>query len=163
EPADRYQTAAALADDLRRFLDDRSIVARRARLPEQAWRWCRRNPAGAGLLAALLALLLLASGGGGGLGGARGAGGRGGGGGAAGGGAAARGGAAHGGRDGRGAGRDFPQGVPLRRVPRAVGAGPTAAGRRRTGRPARAGEEGPGRHGPGRASGRRPTAGVNRG
>jgi serine/threonine-protein kinase len=64
EPADRYPTAGALADDLRRFLDDRSILGRRVSLPEQAWRWCRRNPAGAGLVAALLALLLLATGGG---------------------------------------------------------------------------------------------------
>jgi serine/threonine-protein kinase len=64
DPAERYQTAAALAEDLRRFLDDRSIVARRPRLPEHTWRWCRRNPTTAGLLGALLALLLLATGGG---------------------------------------------------------------------------------------------------
>jgi serine/threonine-protein kinase len=62
EPADRYQTAAALAEDLRRFLDDRSILARRVSLAEQAWRWCRRNPSTAGLLAALLALLLVVTG-----------------------------------------------------------------------------------------------------
>jgi tetratricopeptide (TPR) repeat protein len=64
DPGDRYQTAAALADDLRRFLDDRSIVARRTSLPEQAWRWCRRNPTMAALVAAVLALLLVATGGG---------------------------------------------------------------------------------------------------
>jgi tetratricopeptide (TPR) repeat protein len=64
DPADRYQKAGALAEDLRRFLDDRGILARRAGLLEQGWRLCRRNPAGAGLVAALLALLLLASGGG---------------------------------------------------------------------------------------------------
>jgi serine/threonine-protein kinase len=64
DPADRYPTAGALADDLRRFLDDRSIVARRVRLPERTWRWCRRNPTMAGLLAALLVLALLATGGG---------------------------------------------------------------------------------------------------
>jgi hypothetical protein len=64
DPPERYPTAAALAEDLRRFLDDRSIVARRASLAEQGWRWCRRNPAGAGLAAALLALLLVATGGG---------------------------------------------------------------------------------------------------
>jgi serine/threonine-protein kinase len=64
DPADRYQTAQALADDLRRFLDDRPIVARRISPPEQVWRWCRRNPTTAALVAALLALLLLATGGG---------------------------------------------------------------------------------------------------
>src|SRR5262249_14925091 len=63
EPADRYPTAGALADDLRRFLDDRSILARRVSLPEHAWRWCRRHPAVAGLAAALLALVLLVTGG----------------------------------------------------------------------------------------------------
>src|SRR5262249_4529169 len=60
EPSDRYQTAAALAEDLRRFLDDRPITARRRRLPEQVWRWGVRNPA----TAALLALVALAAGGG---------------------------------------------------------------------------------------------------
>jgi serine/threonine-protein kinase len=64
DPADRYQTAAALAEDLRRFLDDQPILARRISLPEHAWRWCRRHPTGAALVAALLALFLLASGGG---------------------------------------------------------------------------------------------------
>jgi serine/threonine protein kinase len=64
DPGDRYQTAAALAEDLRRFLEDRSIVARRASFAEEVWRWCRRNPTTAGLVAALLALLLLATGGG---------------------------------------------------------------------------------------------------
>jgi serine/threonine protein kinase/Tfp pilus assembly protein PilF len=64
DPADRYQTPGALADDLRRFLDDRPIRARRLHLPEQAWRWCRRNPTIAALLAALIALVGLAIGGG---------------------------------------------------------------------------------------------------
>jgi serine/threonine-protein kinase len=64
EPADRYQTAGALAEDLRRFLDDRSVVARRVRLPERAWRWCRRNPTTAALVAgSLLLAMALAFGG----------------------------------------------------------------------------------------------------
>jgi hypothetical protein len=64
DPADRYQTPGALADDLRRFLDDRPIQARRISLPEQAWRWSRRNPTMAVLLAALIALAGSAAGGG---------------------------------------------------------------------------------------------------
>jgi tetratricopeptide (TPR) repeat protein len=43
EPAHRYATAGELADDLRAFLDDRSIRARRASAPERLVRWCRRN------------------------------------------------------------------------------------------------------------------------
>ena len=58
EPADRYQTAAALASDLNRFLEDRPIAARRLGPLGVAWRWCRRNPAVASLLW-LLALLLI--------------------------------------------------------------------------------------------------------
>jgi WD40 repeat protein/serine/threonine protein kinase len=58
DPAGRYPTAQALADDLRRFLDDKPIRARRASASEYAWRWCRRNPALA-LLAAAVAVLLV--------------------------------------------------------------------------------------------------------
>src|SRR5206468_3750704 len=54
-----YQTAAEMAEDLRRVLSDRPIRARRQRLTEQAWRWARRNPAPAGLGAAV-ALLMVA-------------------------------------------------------------------------------------------------------
>ena len=43
EPAKRYSTALALADDLQRFRDGRTILARRASELERAWRWCRRN------------------------------------------------------------------------------------------------------------------------
>jgi tetratricopeptide (TPR) repeat protein/tRNA A-37 threonylcarbamoyl transferase component Bud32 len=59
DPERRYQTAAELADDLRRFLDDRPILARRAGAAEQLWRWCRRNRLVAGLSAAAVALLAL--------------------------------------------------------------------------------------------------------
>jgi WD40 repeat protein/serine/threonine protein kinase/tetratricopeptide (TPR) repeat protein len=44
DPSARYATARALAEDLRRFLGDRPIQARRASLRERSWRWCRRNP-----------------------------------------------------------------------------------------------------------------------
>jgi serine/threonine protein kinase/Flp pilus assembly protein TadD len=60
----RYGAARELAEDLRRFLDGREIRARRLSPPEQAWRWCRRNPAQAALGAAVLALVALAVGGG---------------------------------------------------------------------------------------------------
>jgi tetratricopeptide (TPR) repeat protein len=56
EPAERYPMADALAEDLRRFLLDRPILARRAGPLERAWRWCRRNRAVAVLLAAALVL-----------------------------------------------------------------------------------------------------------
>lgn len=53
EPAQRYGSAAALGDDLKRFLEDRPILARRASLRERSWRWCRRNPLVAALGAAV--------------------------------------------------------------------------------------------------------------
>lgn len=58
EPGHRYHSAANLADDLGRFLENRPITARRASTAEQVWRWCRRNRAVASLTAAVLALLL---------------------------------------------------------------------------------------------------------
>ena len=45
EPAERYATAEQMAEDLGRFLADKPVLARRASPTEQAWRWCRRNPA----------------------------------------------------------------------------------------------------------------------
>jgi serine/threonine protein kinase/WD40 repeat protein/Flp pilus assembly protein TadD len=64
EPADRYSTAEKLAEDLRRFLENRPILARRSPWHERAWRWIRRNPAVAALSGSLgLLLLVLAIGG----------------------------------------------------------------------------------------------------
>jgi serine/threonine protein kinase/WD40 repeat protein/tetratricopeptide (TPR) repeat protein len=58
EPHDRYATADALSDDLRRFLADRPIHARRATWPELIMRWRRRNPALAAALVAVFVLLI---------------------------------------------------------------------------------------------------------
>ena len=65
DPAHRYQTAAELAADLRRFLEDRPILARRATVTDRLWRWSRRNPALAitsGLAISLLLLVAVVSG-----------------------------------------------------------------------------------------------------
>jgi eukaryotic-like serine/threonine-protein kinase len=59
EPRERYASAEAVAEDLRRFLADRPIKARRATAREHLWRWCRRNPAVAALLGAVATALLL--------------------------------------------------------------------------------------------------------
>jgi WD40 repeat protein/serine/threonine protein kinase len=58
-PAERYASAAAMAEDLRRFLADRTILARRSSRRERLWRWCRRNPAIAALVSAVAALLVV--------------------------------------------------------------------------------------------------------
>jgi serine/threonine protein kinase/WD40 repeat protein len=59
DPEQRYQTPDELADDLRRFLDDRPIRARRLGPLVRLWRWCRRNPTVAILTGSVAGLLLL--------------------------------------------------------------------------------------------------------
>ncbi|MGE0609518.1 MAG: protein kinase [Pirellulales bacterium] len=65
EPAQRYATAADLAHDLARYLQDQPIHARRVQPIERAWRWCRRNRLSAAALGvavmSLLSLTLVAS------------------------------------------------------------------------------------------------------
>jgi len=62
EPASRYSSAVALAEDLERFCAGRTIQARPAGLTTRMWRWTRRNPAIATLAAALVALVASLSG-----------------------------------------------------------------------------------------------------
>jgi serine/threonine protein kinase len=64
EPGRRYQQAKDLADDLRAFLENRTIKARRPSLMERAVRWSRKKR-GTGTVAAVavaVSLLLLAGG-----------------------------------------------------------------------------------------------------
>jgi WD40 repeat protein len=56
EPLRRYDSAAALADDLARFLREEPVRARPIGAVERGWRWARRRPA----LAALLLVIGLA-------------------------------------------------------------------------------------------------------
>jgi WD40 repeat protein/serine/threonine protein kinase len=63
-PEERYATAQELADDLRRFLEDKPIRARRPTLLQRARKWARRHQPvvwSAGVSAALLLLLALAA------------------------------------------------------------------------------------------------------
>ena len=54
DPAHRYGSAEALAEELQRWLADEPIQARRTTLPERAWKWARRKPVVASLLVAIL-------------------------------------------------------------------------------------------------------------
>lgn len=58
DPGHRYATAADLAEDLERFLEDRPVRARRTSPLARLWRWCRRNKAVAALSAVALGLLV---------------------------------------------------------------------------------------------------------
>jgi tetratricopeptide (TPR) repeat protein len=57
EPGRRYPTAAAFADDLRRFLMGEPVRARPVGRLGRLWRWCRRNPGMTSLAAALVVAL----------------------------------------------------------------------------------------------------------
>jgi eukaryotic-like serine/threonine-protein kinase len=58
DPRGRYATAAALGEDLQRFVEDRPIRARRIGAVERAWRWSRRNKVVASLLGTLAVVLI---------------------------------------------------------------------------------------------------------
>ena len=55
----RYQSAAAMAEDLRCWLEDRPICARRVGPVERLHRWCRRNQGLAGLTGTTAFLLVM--------------------------------------------------------------------------------------------------------
>jgi serine/threonine protein kinase/Flp pilus assembly protein TadD len=55
-PAERYATAQALADDLRRFLEDKPIHARRPSVLRRARKWARRHRAGVTAAASVVLL-----------------------------------------------------------------------------------------------------------
>ncbi len=59
EPAGRYASAGALAEDLRRFLQGRPVMARPVGRLARLGRWARRKPLLAGLAAALLLVTVL--------------------------------------------------------------------------------------------------------
>jgi serine/threonine protein kinase/tetratricopeptide (TPR) repeat protein len=63
DPAERYPTAQELADDLRRFLEDKPVLARRPSVVQRLVKWSRRHRplvAGAGV-ALFVSLMALAS------------------------------------------------------------------------------------------------------
>jgi serine/threonine protein kinase len=59
-PADRYATARDFADDLRRFVDNRPILARRPTLAQRVRKWGRRHPSV--VVAGVVLLILVAIG-----------------------------------------------------------------------------------------------------
>lgn len=58
QPGKRYATAGALADDLQRFLNGETILARPAGFMEKSWKWCKRRPAWAALIAMVVLTLV---------------------------------------------------------------------------------------------------------
>lgn len=59
DPAMRFATAQDLADDLRHYLEDRPIKARRPSLAERAVKWSRRHPAAVPTALVVLMLAVL--------------------------------------------------------------------------------------------------------
>ncbi|MEQ8764278.1 MAG: serine/threonine-protein kinase [Planctomycetota bacterium] len=61
DPERRYASAEALAEDLRRFLEDEPILARRTSALVRVWRWSRRNRVLAASIACIILLVLSAT------------------------------------------------------------------------------------------------------
>ena len=57
-PGRRYASAQAVADDLRRFQENKPIAARPVGAVQRTWRWCRRNPVVAALTGAVAVALI---------------------------------------------------------------------------------------------------------
>ena len=57
EPAKRYASAQLLAEDIERFLRNEPIRSRRSSRLEHVWRWCKRKPLVASLIAALILIV----------------------------------------------------------------------------------------------------------
>ncbi len=58
-PPDRYDSAAALADDLTRYLEGRPVSAKPTSPPERIWRWMKREPLVASLATGIIAALAI--------------------------------------------------------------------------------------------------------
>jgi serine/threonine protein kinase/WD40 repeat protein len=63
DPAERYATARELADDLRRFLDDKPIQAKPPSFLDRTWKWARRHQGvvATGIVGLIVAVLILAA------------------------------------------------------------------------------------------------------
>jgi WD40 repeat protein/tRNA A-37 threonylcarbamoyl transferase component Bud32 len=59
KPEDRYADAGALADDLHRWSTGQPVVARPVGVGEQVWKWSKRHPASAALVAVTVVGLLV--------------------------------------------------------------------------------------------------------
>jgi tetratricopeptide (TPR) repeat protein/predicted Ser/Thr protein kinase len=59
EPARRYATAEAVAEEIERFLRHEPIQSRRASRLEHVWRWCKRKPLVASLTTALILVVAI--------------------------------------------------------------------------------------------------------
>ncbi len=58
-PAQRYASALALAEDLRRFLSGHPVVARHIGPPQRVWKWIRRHPQSVALYGLLGVIVLI--------------------------------------------------------------------------------------------------------
>jgi hypothetical protein len=61
EPKRRYHSAKALAEDLKRYLDHKPVLAREPTRPERIWWWSLRHPATAGVVAVAALFLVIAT------------------------------------------------------------------------------------------------------